>query len=529
MRRLAAIFAPIFLVVPAATIMAQPVVYQVKTRNGTIAGEAENDVRVFRGIPFAQPPLGELRWREPQPVASWSGVRPTTSFAPNCYQDPPRAWEPYTAEFLIDDNRSEDCLYLNVWSPPSAKDLPVYVWIHGGGFGSGSGSVPVYNGSNLAVKGAVVVTINYRVGVFGFLAHPDLTKDSPLKSSGNYGLLDMIEAMKWVKANAAKFGGDPNNIMIAGQSAGATSVNSLMSSPLAKGLFHKAAVLSGVNLGIGLAKLEQAEASGVTFVKSTGRKSISELRGLSAAEIATLANAVSGQRGISGTVPPVRFAPINDKVVIAGDISKPELPIQSNVPLLTGYLADEYTLLPSSENSPEKFKQAVRSRYGAHADTFLALYPHATYAQVLESSKTMARDRYIAGALIWSELRTKSTGQTVYVYLFDQAYPTTPDRRFGVFHTSEVPYIFGALDPKIPFFDVTDYDAVRNVQAAWMQFMRNGDPSIAKVQPWPKAGDSGSKVMRIGATSGMTDAVSTPERLAAWRSYAAAGGQLPRY
>jgi para-nitrobenzyl esterase len=527
--RLATIWAPILVAISATVSMAQSGDYQVTTNNGVIEGEAENGVRVFRGIPFAKPPVGELRWRDPQPVTPWSGVRAATDFAPNCYQDPPHAWEPYTSEFLIDDSRSEDCLYLNVWSPAAAKDLPVYVWIHGGGFSSGSGSVRVYNGSNLASKGAVVVTINYRVGVFGFLAHPDLTSESALKSSGNYGLLDMIEALKWVKDNAARFGGDPDNIMIAGQSAGATAVNGLMLSPLAKGLFHKAAVLSGVNLGIGMAKLEEAEVSGAVYLKSTGRKSIAELRSLSSAEIASSAKAVSGQRGQPAPPSPVRFGPNLDQAVIAGDISKPESSIQSNVPLLTGYLSDEYTLNSPADYSPENFEQGVRRRYGTHADTFLSLYPHATYAQAFESSKLMARDRYMAGTLIWAEKRTKATGQAIYLYLFDQAYPTTADRRFGSFHTSEVPYIFGALDPKSAVFDVTDYDAARNVQTAWLQFMRTGDPNSSLTASWPQVEGTASRVMRIGSTSGMIDAVSSPERLAGWRRYAASGASLPRY
>jgi para-nitrobenzyl esterase len=265
----------------------------VRVAGGQLAGapSADGTVVAFKGVPFAAPPIGDLRWRAPRPPAAWPGVRRADTFGANCLQNIVDARKPWTYEFMAHGATSEDCLYLNVWSPAkaAAERRPVYVYIHGGGNTEGSGSVPVYDGSGLAAKGLVVVTINYRLGAFGFLAHPDLTGEAPYHASGNYGLLDQIAAVKWVKDNIAGFGGDPSRITVAGQSAGAFGVRNLLVSPLAAGLFQRAIAESGVSLGgFGASRtLADGEQDGVRFARAKNAASIAELRALPAAQIAT--------------------------------------------------------------------------------------------------------------------------------------------------------------------------------------------------------------------------------------------------
>ena len=253
----------------------------VRTQNGLVSGIYSNGVNVFKGIPFAAPPVGELRWRAPQPAASWQGIRKCNTFSASAMQAKPAPFMMYTAEFLAPpEPLSEDCLYLNVWTAAKAvnEKRPVIVWVHGGGFTGGSGSVPLYDGEDLAKKGIVFVTINYRLGVFGFLAHPELSKEANGKEVGNYAFLDQIAALEWVKKNISAFGGDPNNVTLAGQSAGAFSVNVLVASPLAKGLFHKAIAESGGMFGFSLRmkSIADAEQTGAAFAQKLKANSIAD-------------------------------------------------------------------------------------------------------------------------------------------------------------------------------------------------------------------------------------------------------------
>src|SRR6201996_1636746 len=255
---------------------------EVRTEAGLVSGVANStgDVTAYKGIPFAAPPVGELRWKAPEPVKHWDGVRKCDAFGPSPMQDKPIPFAVYTSEFLIPEAPiSEDCLYLNVWTGAKAKTekKAVFVWIYGGGFTSGGSACDIYNGEALAKKGVVFVSINYRVGVFGFFAHPELTKESLIHSSGNYGLMDQIAALKWVKKNIAAFGGDPDNVTIAGQSAGSMSVNALVSSPLTKGLFNRAIAESGSltvkNPILPANTLKNAEADGAKTAEKAGAKS----------------------------------------------------------------------------------------------------------------------------------------------------------------------------------------------------------------------------------------------------------------
>lgn len=255
---------------------------RVTTHSGVVAGAQENTVAVFRGIPYAAPPVGPLRWRPPMPAPGWAGVRSAARFGHSCWQAvSPQGFGPWTHEYVVAGDISEDCLFLNVWAPlKKGKLRPVLVWIHGGGFNSGSGAIPIYHGAALAARGAVVVTINYRVGVFGFLAHPDLTREAGGAPPANFGLMDMVAALRWVKANIAAFGGDPAAVTIAGQSAGAMAVQDLVSAPMAKGLFQRAIGESG--LPRALTSLGDAEAQGTAFAREKGATSIAALRALPA-------------------------------------------------------------------------------------------------------------------------------------------------------------------------------------------------------------------------------------------------------
>jgi para-nitrobenzyl esterase len=497
----------------------------VKVEAGSVRGVDAAAVDRFMGIPYAQAPVGKLRWREPQPASAWNGIRDASKPGMACYQAYPASFGPYTGEFVDVPGISEDCLYLNVWRPHGAKGkLPVYVFVHGGAFNSGSGNVPIYDGAALAERGIVVVTINYRLGVFGFLAHPELTQESAHKGSGNYGLLDQVAALRWVRANIAAFGGAPDAVVIGGQSAGAVSVNDLMVTPLAKGLFRGAVAESGSGIGIEAIPLAQAEQFGVTIQRQAGATSVAQLRAMPAADLLKASGKASRPTGSKFAMIKLPLAPNVDGHVLPADATDPDAPVASPVPLLTGFNSDEYGLFGAPSNKAE-FIEMVRERYGAFAERFLALYPHATDAEARASTAQIGRDRSLASLVLWSERRTKASGQHIFTYLFDHPYPATPDeKRFGAFHTSEVPYVTGVLDAQGRSFNARDRAVSDAMQAHWLAFIRTGNPSVSG-QAWVPAGTT-PVVMGLGDTVGPRNAVSTPERLAAFREFAESGGKL---
>lgn len=502
------------------TASAQPV---AKLDSGSVRGKAEGSVEAFLGLPFAKAPVGALRWRAPQPVAKWPGVRDATAYSPICYQALIKPWAPYPANFIADAPVSEDCLYLNVWKPARAKaKLPVLVFIHGGGFRGGSGSLSIYNGANLAAKGAVVVTVNYRVGVFGFFAHPDLSRESKQKSSGNYAILDQIAALKWVRANIAAMGGDPANVTVSGESAGAASVNSLMVSPLAKGLFHRAISMSGPVLGGPMMTLADGEKNGLSVAAELGGGTLAGLRDLSAEQ---LLDATKGSPpGTPGAKPGFAYIPVFDGKVLAVDPVDGAQPIQSNVPLLAGYNADE--MVDYRVRTPEDFVAAVTRRYGKSAPGFLALYPHSTEAEVVASNLLINRDRYMAALVIWGGKRVGGNGQKLFGYLYDHRYPVAPGGQdFGAFHSSALPYIFGNLIGSDRNFTDADRAVSQQMQAHWLAFMKTGDPSIPGFD-WAPFGTGTVHVMGLGQTHRIRPAVSSPERLEAFRAFVASGGHI---
>lgn len=460
------------------------------TEYGLVQGVTENDLTVYRGIPFAAPPVGDLRWRAPQPHAKWAGVRPATAFAADPYQGDGKG------------NVSEDCLYLNVWTPAkSATDrLPVLVWIYGGGFSFGSTSAPVHNGEHLARKGVVLVTLNYRVGPLGFLAHPELSAESPKKVSGNYGLLDQIAALRWVQRNIAAFGGDPEKVTIFGESAGAISVSMLCGSPEAKGLFRGAISQSGGNFGPtrpttypgeNMRPLASAEHSGVIYAAKANAKTIAELR----------------------QVPPGKLPggwdsgaawPIVDGWVITDDQFKLyEAGRHNDVAVLIGYNSDE-GLSFARDKTPDEYAANTRLRYGPFADKLLAAYPAGT-DRVAKTARDLMRDAAFGWQTwSWARLQSRTGKSKVFLYYFDQ-HPErpadSPEADHGMPHGVDVPYVFQTLDRNDPNLAAGDFAISETVANYWINFTKFGDPNGEGLPVWPRFTEAKPQVMHFHNTA----------------------------
>ena len=470
----------------------------VKTTAGAVQGTsvADGRIRVYKGIPYAAAPIGDLRWQPPQPVSAWQGVRNAVEFGPACPQGQIFGDINFT-------NKSEDCLSLSVWTPAaSAGDrLPVMVWIHGGGFQAGAGGEPRHDGEAIARKNVVLVAINYRLGVFGFFSHPELTQASPRKASGNYGLLDQVAALAWVQGNIAAFGGDPKNVTIFGESAGSFAVSALMASPRARGLFHRAIGESGAYFtgdagALSLAPLAQSEKAGVAFAAGLGASSLAALRARTADEI--LAAALKTQPW---------FAPNLDGYFLTEDVAQTfAAGRQAQVPLLAGWNADEVRagiVLGKQKPTAQSFEQDTRKRYGSHADIVLKAYPHATDAEALESAAALAGDSFIGhGTWRWIEAHQKTGKAPVYRYSFDRRIPVPPGntmngvpataRDIGARHAGEIEYIFGSLTqslPKVPW-EEADRKLSDTMVTYWTNFARTGDPNGGGLPPWPKYGEN---------------------------------------
>ena len=470
---------------------------RIATRAGFVRGTTASraGVRAYLGIPYAAPPVGNGRWRGPAPVVEWTNVRSASRFGPSCMQGPNTPFGPWTAEFLLLGPVSEDCLYLNVWTAARVGERrPVLVYVYGGGFSSGSGDVPVYDGAPLAEKGLVVVNMNYRVGALGFLAHPELTAETG--GSGNYGLLDQIAALQWVHDNIAAFGGDPQRVLVAGQSAGAMSVYLLTASPLARGLFQRAAIESGpgglaamgVATGAGVTRPRaDAEKDGLRYATALGAKNLAELRRLPAAKF------VGGGGGI-------RFGPIVDgRVIVENPAATFAAGGQNDVPTITGLNADEGSASPTyGRATAEQFRQQITQRYGDRAPQVLAAYPAATDDEARRAQIASSRDAGVAGLHQLLVERARTARTRAFAYYFDHAIPW-PDRpQFGAFHTSEVPYVFGTLDKlKRPWTDV-DRRLSQTMMAYWTNFATTGDPNGAGVPAWPAFTPEQPVLLRIG-------------------------------
>ena len=485
------IFAMAFLSTPPTHAADDVVTIESGKLQGTT--NADRSVRIFKGIPFAAPPVGDLRWKAPQPAKSWTGIRPADKYASACLQT-----NVFGDIYFRDAQPSEDCLNLNIWIPANvtAKNLPVFLWYYGGGFVAGANSEPRYDGEALAKKGIIVVEPNYRLGAFGFFSHPELTKESGHNSSGNYGLLDQVAALQWVIKNIAAFGGDPRNITIGGESAGSLSVSALMASPLSRNLFQKALGESGAFFPIGpsggmqLKPVSQTEPPNVKFAESIGAKSLAELRAKPANELlqaaAKLNNGFAFGPNIDGY-----FLPTDVRTIFTrGE--------QAKVPLLAGWNADEAklgVLFNPQKTTTKTFADMARARFGDAAPEFLKLYPASTDAEAVRSAEDFAGDDFIAfSTWKWLDMQLKSASAPVYQYLFQQVPKTKPGAMIGPLpaseagsrHAGEIEYVFETLKSVEGVTWADDDFAVSELMANfWVNFVKTGNPSATGLPNWP--------------------------------------------
>jgi para-nitrobenzyl esterase len=490
MRHLALFFSLFIIFIADIAIAQQP--SPVKVEEGLLQGTKEDGVAVYLGIPYAAPPVGELRWRAPQPPAHWKGVRKADKFSANPMQIMVKELGPWTPEYQPQGVISEDCLYLNIWTAAKSpkEKRPVVIYIPGGAFTGGSGNCPVYNGENLAKKGLVVVTINYRVGVIGFLALPELTKESKHNSSGNYGLLDQVAALKWVHKNISAFGGDPNQITIMGQSAGASSVNYLTASPLVKGLFIRAIAESGTGDEVGPRdSLESMEKLGMKFTEAIGARTLAELRAMPAAKLIDIS-----------TKEEFHFLPIVDGWFLpksADEIFKEGK--QNDVATITGWVADEGSFNNNYGKIPEaEFRKQVRQQAGAQADEILKLYPASTQEEAVISQKELARDISVVSMYLWGLKREETCKTKLYTYLFTHPQPGTTRERYQVFHSSELPYVFDNLNQSLRPWTAEDNNIEQTMTRYWINFISTGNPNGKGLPEWLSFRKSPPETMELG-------------------------------
>jgi para-nitrobenzyl esterase len=482
----------------ASTIAAQAP-KPVRTGTGLVQGTVEDGIAVYKGIPFAAPPIGDLRWRAPQPPVAWQGVRPADKFAPACMQ----ISLVMPALGLEAVPTSEDCLYLNVWTPAKSPSdhLAVMVWIYGGGFSVGATSISQYNGTNLAKKGVVIVSVAYRLGALGFLAHPELSAENG-GHSGNYGLLDQIAGLRWVKRNIVAFGGDPNRVTIFGESAGGISVSMLAASPLAGGLFQRAISESGGSFapprfsnegGENVPPLAVAERNGVAFLSKLGVSSIADARKISADTI--LKNSPPGLGG---------YWPNFDEYVLPGDQYKLyEAGRYNDTPILIGTNSDEGALFVPATTAAA-YLASVHAGYGDCADKILAAYPGSSDSEALRSDRDLFRDSTFAWHMwTWARLQSRTGKSKAYVYYFSHRppYPDAPQfKGWGASHGGEISYVFGNFVAGTSL-SAEDRAVSDTISSYWVNFAKAGDPNGEGLPAWPAFADADQQVMNLNDPS----------------------------
>ena len=457
----------------------------VHTSTGDVEGTVSADARIqiFRGIPYAAPPVGTLRWKPPLPAPQWKGVLKATQFGPRCMQV-----HLYDDMFFRDNGPSEDCLTLNVWTPTlsSGTRLPVMFWVHGGGDAGGS-SEPRQDGEKLAEKGVVVVSCNYRLGVFGFLALPDLAKESEHHASGNYGLLDQVAALQWVRENIAAFGGDPGNVTIFGESAGAFSVSGLMASPLAQGLFERAIGESGAMFGdmYSLLPLVQSEERGQKFADSLGRHTLKQMRAMPADELLQAATKQPEDRFWRPNIDGYFLTEDTRSIYASGK--------QSHVPLLAGWNADEVgydALLEKEEPTVQNYTARLHALFQGGAESYLKYYPAGTNADAKQSAHDLASDQFISYATWkWIDMHAATGDSPVFRYQFDDALPqpaSVPSR--GAYHSAEIEFVFDVLASKNLPWRPGDQKVSDLMSAYWTNFAKRADPNGPGLPTWPAYG-----------------------------------------
>jgi para-nitrobenzyl esterase len=450
--------------------------------SGLVSGVGGSDahVRVFRGIPYAAPPVGKLRWREPQPAAHWDGVRKADEFGAMCMQPAFRGANPAATA----PKMSEDCLFLNVWTTATSASerRPVMVWIHPGGYQTGSGAAPGYDGEALAKKGVVLVTINYRLGVFGFFSHPELTKESEHHASGNYALMDQVAALQWVQKNIAGFGGDPQRVTVFGDSAGSSSISNLMGSPQAKGLFQRAVGESGAWMGISLVPTRtfaEAEQAGVKMAEDLHAQSLEELRAKPAEDL------LKAGRG-GGPVIDGWFLPEDVGTIFAEGK-------QNDVPLLGGSNKDEGTFF-QQPTTADKFIERSRARFGDQADAFLKLYPAGSDEEANASQLAAFRDELAFVMRTWARAQTKKGHSKAFLYYFTHEPPPPVGSTSrgglgsGATHGAEAQYVFQNLLAPRAWTDL-DHQVSDMLSSYWVNFATNGDPNGKGLAKWPAFDD----------------------------------------
>ena len=512
----------------------------IRVAEGQLGGSVSADgvVRSFKGIPYARPPVGELRWRAPQPPEPWEGLRDATRFGPTAPQPPVLPNSLYVGGH---EHQSEDCLTLNVWTAADSSDarLPVMVWLHFGAYLYGGSSVPLYDGEDLAREGVVVVTLNHRLGRLGFLAHPELSAESPHGASGNYGLLDVVEALRWLAGNVAAFGGDPQRVTLFGLSAGSMSVSTLMASPLARGLFQRAIGESGGSFGPtasssgitdSMQDLHSAEQTGLALARALGARSVADLRRLSPSELMAAALPPQGEdRWIldSSDVPFSRGGLDTGFPIVDGHLlPEPAYAIyasgrQAQIPLITGSVADEASGMMYMADAAS-FIADARREYGERADAFLSLYPAGDDAETASNSPRANADRvFIWQNWTWAHLHSRA--QDTFYYHFSREPPIPPGADIaehvrGAFHGAEIPYVFRHLGVRDwPWAD-HDRELSRAMSSYWVNFARTGDPNGAGLPSWPRFDPAAPTAMHFGDAIG-NGAVPRRDHLAFWDEY----------
>jgi para-nitrobenzyl esterase len=463
----------------------------IPVTGGLVDGAVQDGVVTYKSIPYAAPPVGELRWRPPAPVIPWRGVRHSKGFAAKCMQ-PWREVPGYP-----DEPKSEDCLYLSIWAPEHRSGkLPVLVYLHGGGFVNASGTAPIYWGDQIAKQGVIVVNPNFRLNVFGFLSHPELSAEATSKTSGNYGLLDQIAVLQWIKSNIAAFGGDPSRVTIYGQSAGGQAISLLMTSPLAKDLFiggigESNAQLAPTGSEDGMKTLAAAEADGMAFGKSLGATGLGDLRAMPAEQLLKAApGRTGGYPNVDGWVLP------EDPALVYAQGR------QMKIPLLVGWNAGE-GYRGVTPTTPEAFSASLEKFFGPRAERAKRLYP-ADVAHLEASQNAVARDSYYGwGVWNWARFQRKVTPK-VFVYYFEHEAPQpwTSDyaRMFGrAAHGFELNYVTGHLDQRADLVEwtPTDYALQKSVMGYWLNFVRTGDPNGSALPAWPRFDAKAERVLRI--------------------------------
>ncbi len=463
----------------------------VRIDSGLVSGTLSDDgLKNYFGIPFAAPPVRENRWRAPQPVKPWKGVLTANRKQAECVQG---LRSPNINHYFGDELAGEDCLYLNIWAPGSSKrgdKLPVLVWIYGGGFTGGSGAMSIYGGQTLAKRGVIYVTINYRLGIMGFLAHPELTKESGHNASGNWGFLDQVAALEWVQRNIAAFGGNPDNVTLLGQSAGSMSITDLQASPLAKGLFKRVIGMSGTTLSGGAGAgvpLAEAEAQGIKLEEALKAKSVDDLRNISSDKIEAAARAAGVRAGpdIDGYFLPESV----DAIFQAGQ--------QNDVAVITGSTANDIGTTPPIRRAKTvaEYEAAARQMFGDHADEFLKLFPVASDADVPREADYVGRNMGFAiGARNWAKAQTATGKQPAYLYMLTHVQPYTPGVTFadfnpataGAYHMSDVPYWLGTYETFNTFrttrnWAAWDKELSNDMQGVILSFAKTGNPATAAV------------------------------------------------